>query len=1396
MAETYLQRRARELGVSLPGASTPSTETSGESYLQKRARELGVDLNPQPVQTPTPTSSALDKRRMELGIIPDTRPEQVQAKQVVMNSSMNLANAADTLKQQNEARKTAQASNAVRDSVANLSSGKIPNVKMSASNESNSWADKVDKFFEPVDRILKPIRYPFAKAAEYITPTGDYFGGPDKDGFTNPRDAQIAMNKANGLDTTGNKTWDKINDVIALPLAFAANAAKIPGINEFSSLPGVSMLASRAGAALSNPIASRVASAGVREGLTGAAQGAGFGLQTGDGSLRDITENAVYGAAGGTALGAAGGAIAQKFGPKLSAALDSFRQRSSTIAPEAETKVQDLLKTANKPYSKLRSAPADVYLNRAMTELQPLVSERMTPPLENPNELAKWLKPHLGNDISLNEIRKLPYDDMVDLASEVRRNLKTYDVANQVARERGIDLERLLNGKQPTSLNAQIERNRMGRVAGAIEAPSITPARAVPKDYAPAPVEATAEKMKGNWFTNLFGDQGIGISAMGSSKRISKNPLTTSDQIVSRGIKNDVDGVMDAAAAQARAAYQNFVDRLDPLKKVNQQTYDIAMDAGRANNLANTIVRDKFVTPEGEVIGEGLSNIFKKVARGSDKDFIDYLTLRHAVTRMERGERVYAENLGMTADKARERLAMYDKRSPEFASIAKEWDQFNDNMLQTYGVKEGLISEAQYKAMREANPNYSPMRRQFTRSEKPGRNFLSKTSSSSFSGQKAPIQKLSPTGSVRRIVDPRKTTIESAGAWANAAMRNRVMQSIVDTVKRDPEAYKGVVEIVAKPKGMNDLREALTKGGEDDFLEALNADFSKLFQSSKVDGDNIVRAMVGGEPVYMKVQDPELVKALVGLGPQSSNALIDVLSKFSNATKRGATGLLAPVFAVKGATMDLVQSAIQAKNPAKQAAYTVYSIFSGVGDRLNIPGLKNLAEEYRRAGGEYSAALKGDRALNKGISDMTRSPLLSPQGIAKGIKKTVAFPFKALESVGNIAENAPRMAAYKLEMDRLGARTPENVAKAMNAGREATVNFSRRGALSRDIEAFVPYNNAAVQGAFRVVKGIKDNPVRTVAAIGALSVLPKMLEYMQFADDPDYQNLPARERYRFLIVNKNEDGTFTKIPMDPAYNSFGELTIEALRRFKDNDPTAFKGAADALANAWTPPAVTGALQGVTQGSGLPGSIAGALNSTVAAPFVGITANKSFTGAPIVPAAVSDRSPQYQYDERTSSIAKQLGSALNMSPMQVDYLIRSYGGDLSRMVLPLTSQVGQGNVRNTLLRNFIVDPKYSTTLTNDFYAAKDKLNRAYRDNEELGVPLPSWYSEDLRKELTSTAKGSISKRVSQLNDQKDAVNADKSLSAQQRTDKLRELQAQINQIYTDVNSRLNQAGVLK
>lgn len=170
---------------------------------------------------------------------------------------------------------------------------------------------------------------------------------------------------------------------------------------------------------------------------------------------------------------------------------DAFT-RFSTRNREADTVVDDLLKNTTdsattKPQvpSMLRPQNAQNTLDYTMNQIKPDVMQRMTPPYENPTELAKYIQTHIGEGISLKEVKKLSYEDMRQLGEEVAKNLKTFDVAVQVAKEKGFDLPKLLDGKLP-NLKERVALDAQKRVSGIypnekldIQKPSFKPVETV-----------------------------------------------------------------------------------------------------------------------------------------------------------------------------------------------------------------------------------------------------------------------------------------------------------------------------------------------------------------------------------------------------------------------------------------------------------------------------------------------------------------------------------------------------------------------------------------------------------------------------------------------------------------------------------------------------------------------------------------------------------------------------------------------------------------------------------------------------------------------------------------------------------------------------------------------------
>lgn len=92
------------------------------------------------------------------------------------------------------------------------------------------------------------------------------------------------------------------------------------------------------------------------------------------------------------------------------------------------------------PPTRFKMNNAEDAFHSAYGKVLPAAVERMTPPLENPNELAKWVQGHLndaGHNVSLNEVRSLSYEDLRQLAEEMKARLNPADVVKRTAHDMG-----------------------------------------------------------------------------------------------------------------------------------------------------------------------------------------------------------------------------------------------------------------------------------------------------------------------------------------------------------------------------------------------------------------------------------------------------------------------------------------------------------------------------------------------------------------------------------------------------------------------------------------------------------------------------------------------------------------------------------------------------------------------------------------------------------------------------------------------------------------------------------------------------------------------------------------------------------------------------------------------
>lgn len=878
---------------------------------------------------------------------------------------------------------------------------------------------------------------------------------------------------------------------------------------------------------------------------------------------------------------------------------------------------------------------------------------------------------------------------------------------------------------------------------------------------------------------------GIGIIANAPKPRLYDNLKTdTKSQLVTKTRKPET-----TVGAKIRQSYINTVDDLFSFQnfdknvekilgrklKASEGTYIPAITSRGSDIITKQILTENMVNAQGSVIAgsKSLKEILRNIPKGKQVDFEDYLVNKHAMTRYLRDEKVYRDDLNWTPELGAKKVAEYEKKYPQFKQMAEDYYQFRYNLAKSWLVDTGFITEDTLKKWMDENPFYVPMQRQFTDLEKRGQGLRAK---SGFGDQSAPVRGYSKTGSQRQIISPIETTIENVDAMVKASKRNQVLQNLVRILRRDPEALEGWAELVTEQSAVRHtsikkINDILKEDGIDGLVNQFNNDYEILFNKSiqkGIDKDNVVRVMMNGNPVYVRINDPQLLDAISGLTPQAQGIMMESISNITRVVKLLTTGAN-PVFSVTRNMFRDIPMAFIASKTTNNPLRFGYDLIEGF-----VSALSNgkLYQSFKNVGGGHASAVAADRNLlaqSKREIIGNRTPRDYP-----------GYLLGQIENFNNALEAAPRLGEFKRMVKQ--ADSYENRLKGLFEANDITVNFKRRGKVSPQLDPFILYWNASVQGLDKAIRIFKDNPVQaTVKAFASITV-PTIVLYALNHDKQEYKETSDYIKDNFMLIpTGNEKNPFVRIPKPQVVGvPFSTLPERIMRQWKDEDPEAFREFATTVINQFLPAGVSGIVQDTVVEGRLPDPTA----DTIFGPFSDIRANRNFAGAAIVPGYLEGVSPRLQYDSRTSEISKWIGDKLNLSPKQIDHLIKSYTGVLGQLGIPATSE--GATVGDTLLRQVTVDPVYSNNLMSKFYDTKDKLDTMYKDIQQTGE-IPQGYNDEVRKFMNR-----VSSAMSDVRKQMRAVEQDKSLTSQQKKETNRELQKILNNLAREANKIAEQA----
>lgn len=762
--------------------------------------------------------------------------------------------------------------------------------------------------------------------------------------------------------------------------------------------------------------------------------------------------------------------------------------------------------------------------------------------------------------------------------------------------------------------------------------------------------------------------------------------------------------------------------------KPSESAYTLGLNSRGTDQISKQILTQNMVDKNGEVIGKSLKEIASQVPKGELKDFEDYLVNKHAITRQKRGEKVFPDEMQMNAEKSAAKVAEYEQSHPKFKDIADQYYEYNNQLGKTWLVDTGVLSEKQWDQYLEANPHYTPMNRMFKDVERP---TFGNSAKKGFSNQSNPIKKA--IGSQRKIVSPMESTIEHTAKYVKTAKRNEVMQTVIDNLQKDPEAFKGFAEIVPTKDTPQDIMETLKNDGVEGLLENFNTGFEQKPDLTK---GNVLFGIKDGKKVHVKVHDPELLEALTNLQPQAQNVVIHAVGQLTRMMKTLTTGIN-PVFSL---TRNIFRDIPTAYVDSKTTNNPITFAKDLVGAIVSVAKNDELYRSFKAVGGGHASPVSSDVNL---LAQSKRSIL--PQ---KGIKPLLGKGIGALENLNNTVEAAPRLGEFK----RLtkNDKSYDAKMKGLFEANDVTVNFNKFGNYAKEVDAVVPYLNAALQGIDKTLRVVKDNPIQSTIKGFTAVTIPSVLLYAINHNNKDYNQLSNYIKDNNFLI-PNGDGTFTKVPKPRELGvMFGSDVERALKMWNNQDPKAFEDFSTTILDSFIPP-----------------------KRTVLAPFQDIRANKNFMDIPIVSGDLKNLSPKYQYDSKTSEVSKKIGSLTNQSPKNLDYLIKSYGGIIGELGIPATTK--DATIGNTLKQKVTADPVFSNDITNKFYEFKEKLDQAQSDFTKQGIKSPEMNNE-LRLEF-----GRASREIGKVRKEVKATQSDQSLTPKERQKQIRELQKRINEM---------------
>jgi len=421
---------------------------------------------------------------------------------------------------------------------------------------------------------------------------------------------------------------------------------------------------------------------------------------------------------------------------------------------------------------------------------------------------------------------------------------------------------------------------------------------------------------------------------------------------------------------------------------------------------------------------------------------------------------------------------------------------------------------------------------------------------------------------------------------------------------------------------------------------------------------------------------------------------------------------------------------------------------------------------------EYSGKVLSKELRKKTGTTTTTEKILSP----------VTGLWSALEKGTTASDAATRMEVYKKTLAETG-----NEAEALFRALEV-MNFNRKGnsPVIRVITAAIPFLNARIQGLdvlYRAGFGEinSENAAQVQRSFFIRGAQMMALSAMYWAlthDDDEYKKQEAETRDNYWLL----PSLGLKIPIPFEIGILFKVIPERILAYSFGNDTG----QDFMKSMARQLSTTLAVNPIPQ---------------AALPVVEAVTNYSFfTQRPIVGQGMEGVAPGYQTGPGTTSVAADIGKALNISPMKLDYMIKGYSGtmgmylmDVIDSVYSMNSDIDKPSKRldqMPVLKRFLIDSEARGTVT-AFYEMKNAADQVVRTDNLLERTFRFNDRADYLKEngkmlVAEEYVKTLEKTMKKFREMRIMVNSS-NMSADDKRDALRQITAAENKLTSNTQA---------